>query len=106
ASSEPCRSSIPAARVITHGADHNVATLFRQLQRVRAHHGVLIAAQSVKRNDEWILLILAYLRGNEHGIGKLFVRVCEKIRALLNARIDSRSAPTALTGCRRSARPR
>src|SRR5437660_121745 len=70
-------------------ADHNVATLFRQLQRIRPHHGVLIAAQSVKRNDEWILLTLAYLRGNKHGIGHLFVRVRENISALLNTGIDS-----------------
>src|SRR5262249_39727162 len=104
--SEPCRSSIPAARVITHRADHNVATLFRQLQRVRTHHGALIATQSVKRNDEWILLILTYLRGNEDGIGKFFVRICETVSALLNARIDSRAASTALTGCRSSSRPR
>jgi hypothetical protein len=65
----------------------------------------LIAAESVKRNDEWILLIPAYLRRNEHGIGQFFVRVCETVGALLNARID-RSASTALAGCRRRARSR
>ena len=63
----------------------------------------MIAAQSVKRNDEGVLLILAYLRGNKHGIGELFVRVSEKVSALLHARID-RPAASALTGCRRRAR--
>src|SRR5207244_13523490 len=86
--SEPCRSSIPAARVITHRTDHNITTLFRQLQRVCAHHGVLIPTQSVKRNDERILLILAYLRRTKHGIAKFFVRVWEKVSELLNARVD------------------
>ena len=58
------------------------------------------AAQAVQRNDQWILLVFADLRRHEHCVRKLFVGVCERVRALLNARIDRSASPASTHGCR------
>src|SRR6185295_257982 len=92
------RSSVPSRRVISHHTEHDVAALFRQVQCVFAQHRVLIAAQSVKGNDQGGLFVFRYFGRDEHRVRHLFVGVLERIGPLLNAGIDS-SAPSS--PCRR-----
>ena len=69
-----------------------------------------IAPETVQRDDERILLVLAHLRRNKNRIRKFLVGVLEQIRSLFNARIDSGALTAAsratLTGGRAGLRGR
>jgi hypothetical protein len=79
------------------------------LECIPAHHGVLIAAQSMQRDDQRILLIFGDFGRYEHRVGNLLVRVGKKVSTLLYTRIDGSASPALSpgrrrSGCRRSGR--
>jgi hypothetical protein len=70
-----------AARAIAHRADQDKPAILRRIHGRGSHEGAVVTAKPVQCEDQRGRLVFGDLRGNEHGIGKVFAGLLEAVFA-------------------------
>ena len=95
------RSAVPAARVVSHRREQNVAASLRQVDRVRPHHRRVRSADPVQRHDHRRFLVFPDLRRHEQRVRDVLVHLGEMVHPDLDPGVDRLRSAAAPWGLRR-----